>query len=154
MPSESLARRSSAADAEVVAASISEPERFSEIFERHFAVIHAYLARRIGSELADDLAAQVFTVAFERRRTFRPEAQSALPWLYGIATNLMRSHRRNERRLLAPSLGLATRGQRRREKEAVPILVVMRYASPARSRSSTPISVTSSCSSRGQDSRI
>lgn len=101
MASESLARRSSAADGEVVAGSMREPERFSEIFERYFAVIHGYLARRIGSDLADDLAAQVFTVAFERRTAFRPEAQSALPWLYGIATNLMRSHRRSERRLLA-----------------------------------------------------
>jgi hypothetical protein len=49
-------------------ASLREPERFASIFERHFAAIHHYLARRLGEDLADDLAAQVFLVAFERRR--------------------------------------------------------------------------------------
>ncbi len=95
-----------AADNEVVATSLSDPESFAEIFERHFFAIHRYLARRVGSELADDLAAQVFIVAFERRATFRPETGSARPWLYGIATNLIRNQRRSEHRLLAATTRL------------------------------------------------
>jgi RNA polymerase sigma factor (sigma-70 family) len=90
-----------ASDGEIVAASIREPECFALIFERHFAAIHRYLARRVGEDLADDLAAQVFTVAFERRSTFRAGTTGARPWLYGIATNLVRNNRRAERRLLA-----------------------------------------------------
>jgi RNA polymerase sigma factor (sigma-70 family) len=90
-----------ASDGEIVAASIREPERFASIFERHFAAIHHYLARRLGEDLADDLAAQVFLVAFERRGALRAGTTDIRPWLYGIATNLVRNNRRAERRLLA-----------------------------------------------------
>jgi DNA-directed RNA polymerase specialized sigma24 family protein len=38
-----------------------EPEAFSAIFDRHFAAIHRYLARRVGVSRADDLAAQTFS---------------------------------------------------------------------------------------------
>jgi DNA-directed RNA polymerase specialized sigma24 family protein len=38
------------------------------IFERHFRVIHRYLARRVGGELADDLAAEAFAEALRVRR--------------------------------------------------------------------------------------
>jgi len=87
-------------DAEVVARSVTEPECFALIFERHFGPVYRYIARRLGELPADDLAMQVFTLAFERRRAFRLEVASARPWLYGIATNLIRSHWRAERRLL------------------------------------------------------
>jgi RNA polymerase sigma-70 factor (ECF subfamily) len=90
-----------ATDAEVIARSITEPECFALIFERHFDPIHRYVSRRLGELLADDLAMQVFTLAFDHRRRFRLEVASARPWLYGIATNLIRTHRRTERRLLA-----------------------------------------------------
>ena len=87
-------------DASVIARSVSRPEAFGAIFDRHFTAIHAYLARRIGQSRADDLAASTFTVAFERRRSFRGEADSARPWLFGIATNLLRNERRSEWRTL------------------------------------------------------
>jgi RNA polymerase sigma-70 factor, ECF subfamily len=84
----------------VIARSTSRPEAFGSIFDRHFAAIHAYLARRAGASRADDLAAATFTVAFERRRAFRGEADSARPWLFGIATNLLRNEHRSETRAL------------------------------------------------------
>jgi RNA polymerase sigma-70 factor (ECF subfamily) len=87
-------------DASVISLSLACPEAFATIFERHFAAVHAYLARRIGQTLADDLAATTFTVAFERRRRFRRDADSARPWLFGIATNLLRNERRAELRTL------------------------------------------------------
>ena len=83
-----------------IARSIAAPEAFSAIFDRHFRGVHRYLSRRVGRELADDLAAATFTVAFERRRSFRTDSDSAFPWLLGIATNLVRNHRRSEQRLL------------------------------------------------------
>jgi RNA polymerase sigma factor (sigma-70 family) len=87
-------------DAGVIERSLREPEVFGVIFDRHFDAIHAYLARRIASGHADDLASSTFTVAFERRDRFRPDATSARPWLFGIATNLLRNERRAERRSL------------------------------------------------------
>jgi RNA polymerase sigma-70 factor (ECF subfamily) len=87
-------------DAALVGASLTRPDLFAQIFQRHFGAIHNYLARRVGTPLADDLAALTFTVAFERRRTFDAGSANARPWLYGIATNLLRNHLRAEQRLL------------------------------------------------------
>jgi RNA polymerase sigma-70 factor (ECF subfamily) len=87
-------------DAAAISRSLRAPEAFGEIFDRHFASIHRYLARRVGRDRADDLAAQTFAVAFERRASFRSDAADARPWLYGIATNLLSNNRRSEQRLL------------------------------------------------------
>jgi RNA polymerase sigma-70 factor (ECF subfamily) len=92
----------------VIARSLSQPDVFATIFDRHFDAIHAYLSRRVGSVRADDLAATTFVVAFERRRRFRREATTARPWLFGIATNLLRNERRAETRELE-ALGRAAR---------------------------------------------
>jgi RNA polymerase sigma factor (sigma-70 family) len=92
---------SNSSDANVIARSLGRPEQFAVIFHRHFRVVHAYLARRVGASLADDLAAQTFVVAFERRYSFGAGADDARPWLFGIATNLMRNHWRAEQRALA-----------------------------------------------------
>ena len=87
-------------DAELLARAGDEPELFGVLFDRHFAAIHRYLERRIGPEGADELAADVFRIAFEQRRRFRPLHESALPWLYGLATRLMLKLWRGERRRL------------------------------------------------------
>jgi RNA polymerase sigma factor (sigma-70 family) len=86
-------------DVNCLARSLSEPEAFELIFERHFDAIHKYLHRRVGRDLADELAAETFAAAFERRASCRA-GDSALPWLYGIATNLLRRRFRAERRQL------------------------------------------------------
>lgn len=90
----------SSSDEELVIQSLTDPAAFSPIFTRHFSPVYAYLARRVGSDVADDLTAQVFVVAFERRQAFRPYQGSARPWLYRIATTLLANHRRAEQRLL------------------------------------------------------
>jgi PhnB protein len=41
-----------------------------------------------------------FLIAFERRSTFERDRDSARPWLYGIAANLMAKHHRSESRRL------------------------------------------------------
>jgi RNA polymerase sigma-70 factor, ECF subfamily len=86
-------------DVECLARSLTEPNAFEPIFDRHFGAVHKYLHRRAGRDLADELAAETFAVAFERRATCRARG-SALPWLYGIATNLLRRRRRAEQRQL------------------------------------------------------
>jgi RNA polymerase sigma-70 factor (ECF subfamily) len=87
-------------DAELIVASVVDPSRFEAIFDRHFAEIDRYLARRIGAQLADDLAADTFVVAFRSRARYDANAPNARPWLYGIAANLARRHWRTERRRL------------------------------------------------------
>lgn len=59
-----------------------------------------FLRRRLDPGLADELASEIFTHAFARRATYDIARPSALPWLYGIATNLVRRHRRSEARRL------------------------------------------------------
>ena len=86
-------------DADYLARSLSEPTAFEPIFDRHFAAIHRYLHRRAGRDLADELTAETFAVAFARRGDCRASG-SVLPWLYGIATNLLHRQRRAERRQL------------------------------------------------------
>jgi RNA polymerase sigma-70 factor (ECF subfamily) len=83
-----------------IASSVAQPERFARAFDAHFAAIHRYLARRVGRELADDLASQCFTVAFERRASFDERRGNERAWLLGIATNLLRDHWRAEQRML------------------------------------------------------
>jgi RNA polymerase sigma factor (sigma-70 family) len=85
-------------DAAVIHQSVTEPEQFKAIFARYFREVHAYLARRVGGKVADDLTAEVFLAAFAKRQRYDAARESARPWLYGIATNLISTHRRHERR--------------------------------------------------------
>ena len=87
-------------DASLVVGSRIDPARFGEIFDRHFGAIHRYLGRRVGGQLADELAAETFLEAFRTRGRYDESYPDARPWLYGIAANLLRHHRREERRRL------------------------------------------------------
>jgi RNA polymerase sigma-70 factor (ECF subfamily) len=87
-------------DNALIAASLAEPARFAELFDRHYPAIHRYLRRRLSAELADDLAAETFLLAFRQRVQYRPVHPDATAWLYGIAGNLARHHARCEQRRL------------------------------------------------------
>lgn len=88
-------------DNELIARSLTDPDAFAGIFDRHFGTIHRYLARRAGVDAADDLASDVFTIAFGRRAGFDLDYEQALPWLYGIAGNLLHGNRRRLNRDVA-----------------------------------------------------
>jgi RNA polymerase sigma factor (sigma-70 family) len=84
-------------DAQVIAASLHDPEEFAHVYDRHAAAIHRYLLRRLGAEVAEDLTADTFAAAFRSRSRFdASQATDALPWLYGIASKLGARHRRQE----------------------------------------------------------
>lgn len=83
-------------DGIVIDRSVADPEQFAEIFDRHAPAIHEYLSRRVGRCMADDLTAETFLVAFRRREGYDTTRPDARPWLYGIATNLLRHHQRSE----------------------------------------------------------
>jgi len=85
-------------DARVIERSRDEPEQFAALYDRHADAVHRYAARRLGPEAAEDLMADTFTTAFQRRHTYDLARADARPWLFGIATNLVGRHRRSEAR--------------------------------------------------------
>lgn len=80
---------------------LEDPQVFDALFKANFQHVHRYLSRRVGSAVADDLAAETFAVAFRRSESFDPSLGELRPWLLGIATNLLRAHWRAEQHLLA-----------------------------------------------------
>ena len=85
-------------DAALIERSWRDPGRFAELFDRHAPAVHRYLARRLGEQVAADVLAETFLAAFRRREAYDTSRGDARPWLYGIATNLVGQHRRDEAR--------------------------------------------------------
>ena len=85
-------------DATTLESSLRDPEHFGIIFDRYFAEIHRYIARRLGGDAADDLAAETFLTAFRKRRGFDAGRGIVRAWLYGIATNHISRYQRSARR--------------------------------------------------------
>jgi len=83
-------------DAAIIERSWHEPHCFAEVFDRHAPHIHRYVVRRLGREASEDVVAETFLVAFRRRTRYDVRRPDARPWLYGIATNLIGQHRRDE----------------------------------------------------------
>ncbi len=79
---------------------MSDPPEFGDLFLRHAPRIHRYIARRTDSVVADDVLNETFLVAFEKRESFDQTIDTALPWLFGIATNILHRHRTAEARTL------------------------------------------------------
>jgi RNA polymerase sigma factor (sigma-70 family) len=87
---------------------------FSELYTRHVATVHAWFRRRL-EWAASDLTAETLTRAWLGRKRFRDDRDgSALPWLLGIAANVLADtvrHNRIEtsaRRRMGLPLDLAT----------------------------------------------
>jgi RNA polymerase sigma factor (sigma-70 family) len=78
-----------------------EPELFTAVYHRYFRSIYGYVAGRLGTQAADDVAAETFLVAFGQRGRFDPERGGLRPWLFGIATNEVARYRRTEARRYA-----------------------------------------------------
>lgn len=91
-------RWSRATDAELLAATGSDPEAFGEFYDRYETAVVAYLVRRTGDvEVAIDLAGEAFATALQSASRYRPGPkvdQSAAPWLFTIAQNKLTDARR------------------------------------------------------------
>ena len=86
-------------DAEIIAASLLDPDCFGLLFERHFQAVFSYAVRSIGVVEGEEIASEVFVQAFSSRRRFDPTYRSARPWLLGITSNLVSTRYRSfERR--------------------------------------------------------
>jgi len=72
---------------------------FGVLFERHAGRIYNYCFRRTGDwAAAEDLTSTTFLLAWRGHGRAPLRAESALPLLYGIATNALRNHRRSLKR--------------------------------------------------------
>ncbi|HEX7168480.1 MAG TPA: phosphoribosylaminoimidazolesuccinocarboxamide synthase [Acidimicrobiales bacterium] len=96
-------------DADLIRESLDDPARFGEIFDRHAQAIYRFLGRRVGPDDGGDVLSDVFLAAFESRQRYAAKVPTALPWLYGIASNLLGKHfrkRASELRALERVVGL------------------------------------------------
>ena len=74
---------------------------FEVLFQRHMKAIWNYTHRLTGSwSEAEDLTSATFLTAWRRRDQLRVVNDSALPWLYTVARNMVRTHHRGRRRFL------------------------------------------------------
>lgn len=85
-------------DAALISASLKDPPLFGMVFQRHHESVYRFAVRRIGTGDARDLTADTFVRAFEIRHRYDPTHASCLPWLYGIAHNLIGDRLRRVRR--------------------------------------------------------
>ena len=70
-----------------------EKTRFVEVFSNTYDSIHRFVQRRVPLDTVDDLVSQVYTTAWARwSRVHPPE----LPWLYGVARNVVRDWARQQ----------------------------------------------------------
>ncbi len=84
-------------DAELIQAARIDPEAFAELYRRHVGAVNGFFRAR-APDAAGELTAETFAQAVLSLRRFRDEAGgTALPWLYGIARNLLRRYFVTER---------------------------------------------------------
>ncbi len=73
-------------DSELLIASRTEPEAFTELYRRHAEDLLRYFARRtLDPETAAELTAETFAEAFASRANYRDQGVNGVAWLYGIA---------------------------------------------------------------------
>ncbi len=75
---------------------MNEPDpgrRFTAMYQAHHAQVYAYAVSRAGRQLADDIVGDTFLVAWRRLDAVPPVP---LPWLLGVARNVLRERYRDE----------------------------------------------------------
>lgn len=76
-------------------AAAGDPSAFEALFDRHAKTIYNYCFRRTGDwTAAEDLMATTFLHAWRRVADVELDPGGPLPWLYGVATNLVWRHLR------------------------------------------------------------
>jgi RNA polymerase sigma factor (sigma-70 family) len=80
-------------------------ERFERVFRENYAAVRAYALRRVPADVAQDVVADTFLVAWRRMDEVPGDA---LPWLYGVARRVLANERRSAGRRSALQLRLAT----------------------------------------------
>lgn len=73
---------------------VSRTNRFTRLYEDHHNAVLAYCLRRTNTHDAHDAASEAFSVAW-RRLDDMPAGAKQLPWLYGVARNVLSHQRRS-----------------------------------------------------------
>lgn len=107
-----------------------DPQAFAELFGAHARAVYGHAARLTGDRgAAEDVVSLTFLEAWRLREKLRPSAEALeadggipkgedlRPWLYGIATNILRNTRRAARR---HSAALARLPDRPADHDTVP----------------------------------
>jgi RNA polymerase sigma-70 factor (ECF subfamily) len=82
-------------------------QRVEHLYRTHGARVLGYLARRVDpTEDAADLLSEVMLVTWRRRHDL-PASPEDLPWVFGVARNVLANHRRSTTRRLAATEDLA-----------------------------------------------
>ena len=81
----------------VVAISTDAEQRFNILFDRHHADVYRYCLRRLDSSDAEDIAAEVFAIAW-RRFDQIPDTEMARAWLLAAAYRVVGNHYRGRAR--------------------------------------------------------
>lgn len=81
--------------------------RFEAMYRAHCGAVRAFVHRRVPSDAADDVVADVFVTAW-RRLDQAPEDERA--WLFGIARGVLANRRRGEARRQALEARLVATG--------------------------------------------
>lgn len=96
-------------DAELIVASQTDPRAFRELYDRWAVTLAGYFYRRVNdAEVAADLVAETFAVAYECRGRFRDVGTPGGGWLYGIARHQLQHyfHRRRVELQAVQRLGI------------------------------------------------
>ncbi|WP_037763022.1 RNA polymerase sigma factor [Streptomyces sp. 142MFCol3.1] len=72
---------------------MTQAQRFRDVYEECYPRVLAYATSQVGRHVGEDITSETFTVAW-RRRGELPDP--ALPWLLGVARNLVRELRRRD----------------------------------------------------------
>ncbi|MGN9820470.1 RNA polymerase sigma factor [Streptomyces sp. SD11] len=72
---------------------MTHAQRFRDIYEECYPRVLAYTTSLVGRQVGEDITSETFTVAWRRVRDL---PQPALPWLLGVARNLVREMRRRD----------------------------------------------------------
>ena len=74
-------------------------DQFDRLYREHADQVFGFCLRRTGDwALSDDVRSAVFFEAWRRRHEVDLVARAPLPWLYGVAANVLRNHARSSRR--------------------------------------------------------
>jgi RNA polymerase sigma factor (sigma-70 family) len=74
-------------------------EAFGLLFERHDRTVYNHVFRRAADwSIAEEVTSIVFLEAWRRRDDVQLSGNSALPWLIGVANNVLRNRWRSKRR--------------------------------------------------------
>ncbi|MDF3139977.1 MULTISPECIES: sigma-70 family RNA polymerase sigma factor [unclassified Streptomyces] len=75
----------------------TDEQHFTDLYQRHYGSIEAYVRRRVHPDAVRDVVADVFLTAWRRIEEV-PGSLDALPWLYGVARRTLANSRRSEAR--------------------------------------------------------